>query len=134
MLLGVCAFGSLSRPYAHKDADFAAGPFVTDGFIEGHGGWVVFAGTFIEEDGLSDLDGLECQGSRGCGSAGLPYCGVGFDGGFFAGIVGAEQDLASARFPCAFVHGRDGAVKVSRLKYCSCMIHSRLSALFPVVV
>jgi hypothetical protein len=60
MLLGVCAFWSLSRSYAHEDANFPSRPFVANCFVESHRGWVIFAAALIEEDGLADLDGLEC--------------------------------------------------------------------------
>jgi hypothetical protein len=60
MLLSVRAFWSLSGAYAYKNTDFASGPLVANSFIKSHRSWVVSAGAFIEEDGLPNLDGLEC--------------------------------------------------------------------------
>lgn len=60
MLLLVCALRSLSCANADEHADFSSGPFVAHGFVENLRCGVVFASALVEEDGLADLDGLEC--------------------------------------------------------------------------
>ena len=60
MLLRVCAFWPLSGSYAYKNTNFASRPLIANSLIESHRGWVVFSGALVEEDGLADLNWLEC--------------------------------------------------------------------------
>lgn len=109
MLLAICTIRSLSCANAHEYTDFSSRPFVTDSLIKDHGRRVVFAGAFVEENRLSNLNGFKSQRSSACRSSSLPDTGVWFHWRFFARIVGAEENLAGARFLGAFVDCCDGS-------------------------
>lgn len=134
MLLVVRPFRSLSGTNAKKDTDFPTGPLIADGFVQRHGSRVIFAGTFVEEHRLANLNRLEGQLCGRSRSSSLPNSGTGFNGGFFARVVGAEEDLARAGLLCAFVDSRDGPVGGEYMGFDMSLGYLRLRALLAIIV
>lgn len=88
VLTTVCSRRSFSSADANEDANFPSWPLVYRCFIENKGCGIVRSGPFVNEDMLSDLDGLKCQSRGRCGSTSLPNRAVKFRGRLLSRIVG----------------------------------------------
>jgi hypothetical protein len=110
MLLLIGALWSLSCTDTDEDTDLASRPFVTYSLVKDLWCGVVFSTALVKEYRLADLNGFKRQCRRTCCAPSLPDGRFGLDRGFFARVVGAEENLAGARLLGTFVDSCDSPV------------------------
>lgn len=107
----VGAWRAPAGPYTDENPNFPPGPFIHGGFFQDLWGRVVRAGTFVDEEMLSDLDRFESQPGGRCGPTGLPDGAIELGWGFFSRVVGTKQ-YGRAVASGSFVEGRHGTANI----------------------